>query len=253
MSGLAYMTGSRERPLRVGSSMNDIMGGMFGAIGVLAALHERGRTGKGKQIRVGLFENCLFAVAQHMVQYELTGVAAPPMPQRIHAWPVYDIFDTADGRRLFVGVVTGGHWESFCREFGLQQLLDDPRLKTTTDRIEARSWTLPIIAERLRTFSVADLVATLDRLNIPFAPVNAPEELYDDPHVLRKGGLVPSRNVDGKVFRTPAFPLELGGGGLSENTDVPVLGKDTRAVLGELGYAEDEVETLTGRSPAAAA
>jgi crotonobetainyl-CoA:carnitine CoA-transferase CaiB-like acyl-CoA transferase len=251
MSGLAYMTGSREKPLRVGSSMNDIMGGMFGAIGILAALHERGRSGKGRQIRVGLFENCLFAVAQHMVQYELTGVVPPPMPQRVHAWPVYDIFDTADERRLFVAVVTGGHWESFCREFGLQQLLDDPRLKTTTDRIEARSWTLPIVAERLRGVTLVDLVATLDRLNIPFAPVNAPEELYDDPHVLRKGGLVASRNVDGKTFRTPAFPLELDGGGLSENTDVPVLGNDTRAILSELGYWDDEIDALTVR-PAAA-
>ncbi|HZS83483.1 MAG TPA: CoA transferase [Stellaceae bacterium] len=251
MSGLAFMTGSREKPLRVGSSMNDIMGGMFGAIGVLAALHERGKSGKGRQIRVGLFENCLFAVAQHMVQYELTGVPSRPMPQRIHAWPVYDIFDTKDGHRLFVGVVTGGHWESFCREFGLEQLLRDPRLQTTTARIEARSWTLPIIAERLRDRTMADLAATLDRLNIPFAPVNSPEELYADAHVLRPGGLVASRNVDGKMFRTPALPLELDGGGLSPDIDVPALGKDTSAVLAELGYSAEEIASLTPPATAA--
>jgi crotonobetainyl-CoA:carnitine CoA-transferase CaiB-like acyl-CoA transferase len=188
-----------------------------------------------------------------MVQYEMTGIAAPPMPQRIHAWPVYDIFDTADGVKMFVGVVTGGHWESFCREFDLPELLDDERLRTTTDRIEARPWTLPLIAERLRRVAAAELVAKLDRLNIPFAPVNSPEELYDDPHVRRSGGLVASRNADGSTFRTPALPLELDGGGLSDNLDVPVLGGDTRAVLAELGYAADEIDALSGSAPARAA
>src|SRR4030081_332536 len=143
MSGLAAMTGTRAKPQRVGSSANDIMGGMFGAISILAALYQkRGGKKDGADIRIGLFENCLFLVAQHMVEYEMTGNRPRSMPEREHAWPIYDIFDAADGR-IFIGVVTEGHWQSFCREFGLAELLDDPGLKPTPDRILARARIIP--------------------------------------------------------------------------------------------------------------
>src|SRR5919204_300520 len=148
MSGLAAMTGTRDKPQRVGSSANDIMGGMFGVISILAALYQK-RSGHkdGANIRIGLFENCLFLVAQHMVEYEMTGNKPRSMPEREHAWPIYDIFDTAGEERIFIGVVTEGHWLAFCREFGLQEFLDDPSLATTTDRILARSRILQRVAE----------------------------------------------------------------------------------------------------------
>ncbi len=234
MSGLAMMTGSRERPLRVGSSANDIMGGMFGVIGILAALLERKSSGKGKNIRIGLFENCLFMVAQHMVQFEMTNVPSTPMPERTHAWPVYDIFTTADQQKIFIGVVTEGHWKAFCETYDLPELLADERLKTATDRILARSWTIPLVASKVAHIQTQDLVEKLDELSIPFALINSPEDLFSDPHVLRDGGLVSSKNVDGEFFRSPALPLELDGSGLGEGLDVPVLGADTDAVLAEL-------------------
>src|ERR1700712_5752192 len=137
MSGLAAMTGTSARPQRVGSSANDIMGGMFGVISILAALYQKRGARPGADIRIGLFENCLFLVAQHMVEYEMTGNKPRSMPEREHAWPIYDIFDAADGR-IFIGVVTEGQWQSFGKEFGLKELLDDPALATTTDRILAR-------------------------------------------------------------------------------------------------------------------
>jgi crotonobetainyl-CoA:carnitine CoA-transferase CaiB-like acyl-CoA transferase len=235
MSGLAMMTGSKDKPLRIGSSANDIMGGMFGVIGILAALLERKQTNQGKEIRIGLFENCLFLVAQHMVQYDLTGVPSVPMPNRIHAWPVYDIFQTSDSNQIFIGVVTEGHWKAFCQHYGLQQFLDDSRLKTATDRIDARSWTIPVVAEKMAKIALSDLTETLDRLNIPFAKINCPEDMFADPHVLRQGGLVSSTNVDGRTFRTPALPLELDGQGIGEALSVPALGSDTAAILKELG------------------
>ncbi len=237
MTGLAMMTGSQDQPRRVGSSANDIMGGMFGVIGILAALLERGRTGEGSEIRVGLFENCLFMVAQHMVQHELTGAPSVPMPERLHAWPIYDIFDTGDGGRIFIGVVTDGHWRAFCEAFDLPGFLADDRLQNATDRIEARAWTVPIVAERIRAVPLGELEATLDRLNIPFSRINRPEDMFDDPHVLRPGGLVSSTHADGRRFRCPALPLELDGRGLGEALDVPALGGDTQDILAELGLA----------------
>ena len=239
MSGLAAMTGTRDRPQRVGSSANDIMGGMFGAIAILAALFQKrgGRKG-GADIRIGLFENCLFLVAQHMVEYEMTGNKPRSMPEREHAWPIYDIFETAGGERIFIGVVTEGHWQSFCREFGLQEFLDDPLLRTTTDRILARSRIIPRAAEVIRGWNAAKLSATLDRLNICFSPINRPEDLFDDPHVLRSGGLVNNINADGEAFRVPALPIEWNGAGIGEGLKVPVLGADTSAIRAELERLE---------------
>ncbi len=239
MSGLAVMTGSKERPLRVGSSVNDIMGGMFGVIGVLAALLERKETGKGKDIRIGLFENCLFTVAQHMVQFDMTGVPSTPMPERVHAWPVYDIFDTVDNKRIFVGVVTDGHWKEFCNTYGLTEFLQDDRLATATDRIEARSWTIPLVEKKLAQYSAEELSVKLDVLGIPFAMINSPEDLFEDPHVLRKGGLVQFENEDGRRYRAPALPLELDGVGLGENLQVPALGADNDDILAELGLSPE--------------
>src|SRR6201990_3695710 len=157
MSGLASMTGTRDKPQRVGSSANDIMGGMFGVIAILAALYQKrgGATG-GADIRIGLFENCLFLVAQHMVEYEMTGNKPRSMPEREHAWPIYDIFETEGGERIFIGVVTEGHWQSFCGEFGLKEFSEDQTLRTTTDRIMARSRIIPRVAEEIRRWDVAE-------------------------------------------------------------------------------------------------
>lgn len=235
MSGLAAMTGTRDKPQRVGSSANDIMGGMFGVISILAALYQkRGGNENGADIRIGLFENCLFLVAQHMVEYEMTGRKPRSMPEREHAWPIYDIFDAAGGDRIFIGVVTEGHWQSFCREFGLTEFADDPTLRTTTDRIMARDRIIPRVAEVIKRWNVADLSARLDALNICFSPINRPEDLLQDPHVLRPGGLVNNLNADGKPFRVPALPLEWNGHNIGEGLKVPVLGADTEAVRAEL-------------------
>jgi crotonobetainyl-CoA:carnitine CoA-transferase CaiB-like acyl-CoA transferase len=241
MSGLAAMTGTKEKPQRVGSSANDIMGGMFGVISILAALYQKrgGRT-EGIDIRIGLFENCLFLVAQHMVQYEMTGIKPLSMPEREHAWPIYDIFETAGGNRIFIGVVTEGHWQSFCREFGLKEVLDDPSLRTTTDRILARARILPRVAEVIKRWNAAELSAKLDALNICFSPINRPEDMFDDPHVLRPGGLVNNVNADGAPFRVPALPIEWNGAHIGEGLKVPVLGADTAAIRDEL---EDKQET----------
>jgi crotonobetainyl-CoA:carnitine CoA-transferase CaiB-like acyl-CoA transferase len=235
MSGLAAMTGTRDKPQRVGSSANDIMGGMFGVISILAALYQKrgGATG-GADIRIGLFENCLFLVAQHMVEYEMTGNKPRSMPEREHAWPIYDIFDTAGGERIFIGVVTEGHWRSFCKEFGPKEFADDPTLTNTTERIMARGRIIPRVAEEIRRWDVAELSAKLDRLNICFSPINRPEDLLSDSHVLRPGGLVNNINADGKPFRVPALPVQWNGSNLGEGLKVPVLGADTAAVRAEL-------------------
>lgn len=236
MTGMAYMTGPSGRPLRIGSSANDIMGGLCGAFAVLGSLYARLQSGEGQAIRVGLFENCLLLVAQHMVQFEIEGTESPPMPERLFSWPVYDIFHTSDGRPLFVGAVTEGQWKALCGVLGLDAFLADPRLQNRPDQIAARNWTLPVIERAMAERTSQDLVAQFEKTGIPFSPVARPAEMYGDPHVNRPGGLLHSRAPDGKVFRAPGLPFEIDGEPLRPDAvDVPAVGADTAATFKELG------------------
>src|SRR5690349_3351062 len=210
MGGLAYMTGLPDRPLRAGSSVIDILGGTFAALGIVAALRERDQTGRGKRITSSLFETTALLVAQHMAQYEITGEAPPPMSVKRPAWGVYDIFETACGGRLFIGVVTDTQWEIFCREFEIRDLEKDPRLKTNAMRVKERSWLIPRINEITRQHSSDELAAKLEAIGMPFAPIAKPWDLLDDPHLKASGGLLETW-YSGKRSHIPALPIELDG------------------------------------------
>jgi crotonobetainyl-CoA:carnitine CoA-transferase CaiB-like acyl-CoA transferase len=246
MGGLAYMTGEKGRPLRAGSSVNDIMGGMFGAIGILAALIERQHTGRGRLVQSGLFENCVLLVAQHMAQFAVTGNEAPPMTQRLPAWPIYDIFTVSDGQ-VFVGVVTDTQWKVFCDAFGLRELLDDPTLASQQQRVLGRARTLPLVAEAFRPCTRAELMARCEALGLPYAPIARPVELFDDPHLNGSDGLVPLTLPDGRSVRLPALPLSIDGERLPLRYDLPHAGADGAAIAAELGYSEAEVAGLRER------
>ena len=225
MAGLAYMTGPPGRPLRAGSSVNDIMGGMFGAIGALAALAEREHTGRGQEVQVGLFENCVLLSAQHMLQYRLTGVASPPMPDRINAWGVFDLFETSDGEQVFLGVVTDTQWAVFGRAFDLGGLAEDPRLATNNQRVQARSWMLPALRDIVKRYSAKDLQAVFEREGLPYAPIVKPEQLFDDPHLLASGGLADLTLANGEKTPVPLLPILLGGRHLKPRMPLAKLGE----------------------------
>ena len=234
MTGLAYMTGPTGRPLRVGSSANDMMAGLFAAFAVMGALMERGETGTGRDIRVGLFESCLFLVGQHMVQFDIEGTVSPPMPERTFSWPVYDIFETADGKQLFIGAITSGHWTSLCEILGLDALANDPALDTSIARIKARSWTVPKFAVAVSKRPCDELAQSMEAHDIPFAPINKPADMYADPHVSRDGGLVTTEMPDGASYRAPGLPFEVDGQHLNAPRRLPDIGEDTERVLGSM-------------------
>lgn len=254
MGGLAYMTGGRYGPLRAGASVNDVMGGMFGAIGILAALYQRKSTGAGQEVKSALFENNVFLVAQHMLESIMTGTRAVPMPDRIRAWAVYDTFDTADGEKVFVGVVTDSQWKVFCEAFELRDLLADAGLKTNPQRVEARSRIIPIVAGVFRRLTKSEVMRRCEQLGLPFAPITRPEELFDDPHLNASGGLVPLELPNGMTSKAPILPLEMNGRRLGTRRGLPRVGEHTRELLLELGYKEAEIERLVAAKviPAAA-
>jgi crotonobetainyl-CoA:carnitine CoA-transferase CaiB-like acyl-CoA transferase len=245
MGGLAYMTGDPGRPIRVGSSVNDIMGGMFAAIGILAAVHERHATGRGRHVQAGLFENNVLLVSQHMAQYAVTGREAPPMTQRLPAWPIYDIFSVSDGQ-VFVGVVTDTQWQVFCEAFGLAELAADPALATQRQRVEARARTLPVVAAAFKALTRAELMERCERLGLPYAPIVRPVELFDDPHLNASDGLVAMTLPDGTALRLPALPLAFDGARPGLRRDPPAVGADDAAIARGLGYSDEEIAQLRG-------
>lgn len=244
MGGLAYMTGRPGDPLRAGSSVNDIMGGMFGAIGVLAALQQRHATGRGQQVQASLFENNVFLVAQHMMQFAVTGRPAAPMPERISAWGVYDVFQVAGGEQLFLAVVSDTQWAIFCRAFGFDDLAADARLASNNLRVQARAWLIPALRERLADRAAADIAAVFESEGLPFAPITRPEQLFDDAHLRATGGLATTSLPDGRQTTVPLLPLSLDGRRLPLRADPPRLGEHNEALLTELGYAAAEIAAL---------
>jgi crotonobetainyl-CoA:carnitine CoA-transferase CaiB-like acyl-CoA transferase len=248
MGGLAYMTGRRGDPVRAGSSVNDMMGGIFGAVACMAALMQRQKTGKGQQVQSALFENNILLVAQHMMQFEVTGQAAAPMPERISAWGVYDVFTVKDGEQIFLSAVSDTQWKIFCEAFGFDDLFDDPRLLSNNDRVTARDWMIPELRKRLGGFSKQHLTEVFEARGLPFAPINAPHELLNDPHIQASGGMQEIRLVDGErageTAHTILFPFKMDGEHLGVRRNPPRLGEHTADLLVELGYSSTQIEAL---------
>jgi crotonobetainyl-CoA:carnitine CoA-transferase CaiB-like acyl-CoA transferase len=246
MGGLAYMTGLPDRPLRAGSSVVDILGGTFAAVAILAALRERESTGRGKHVTSGLFETTAYLVAQHMAQFEITGEAPPPMSVKRPAWGVYDIFETAGGGRLFVGVVTDTQWLAFCRAFGLEALEADARLKSNSLRVRERTWLLPRLAEVFRKQSQEALAAKLEDIGLPFAPIAKPWDLLEDPHLTASGGLLET-HIGKQTIRVPALPVALDGSRLGKRADPPRVGQHGVELLAGLGCSPQEIQALVDK------
>ncbi len=253
MGGLAYMTGRPGDPLRAGTSVNDIMGGMFGAIGAMAALAAREKTGLGQEVQSALFENNVFLVAQHMMQFAVTGQAAAPMPARISAWAVYDVFKVKDGEQIFLAVVSDTAWALFCDAFGFADLKADARLRSNNDRVRAREWMMPLLRERLAPFSAAELGATFEAHALPFAPITRPQDLLDDPHLLATGGLAPITLPDGRESKTVLMPFTLDGARPGVRLSPPRLGEHNAELLAALGYSAIEIEALYANPQSATA
>lgn len=244
MGGLAYMTGPPGRPLRAGSSVIDVTGGMFGVIAILAAIEQRHRTGRGQKVQSSLFETTVYLIGQHMAQKAVTGEAASPMPARISAWAIYDVFETKDASSIFIGVVSDPLWERFCRLFALDKLWADESLRENNARVLQRDRIMPQIRELVRGFTRDELTARLEGTGLPFAPIGRPEDMFDDPHLAASGGLEPVVLPGGAPTRLPALPIEMDGMRPGRPAMLPQAGEDTRAILAGIGVGSAELDRL---------
>jgi crotonobetainyl-CoA:carnitine CoA-transferase CaiB-like acyl-CoA transferase len=245
MGGLAYMTGPSGRPLRAGTSVVDIMGGIFGAFGTVLALKQRERTGKGGLVESALFESVVFLMGQHLAITAMNGgTPPPPMPERVSSWAVYEIFTTADGQQVFVGITSDGQWRRFCDVFGQAELAADQRLATNNQRIEARPWLVPKVAEIFKRHDRAALERLCLEADISFAPVARPQELFEHPHLLANGSLAPTTLPGGIQTRLPLLPFQMMGWRPPLTADPPTIGQHNDEVLAALGYDAGGIAAL---------
>ena len=242
MGGLAYMTGPKGRPLRAGSSVSDIAGGTYGALGILAALYERKTTGRGQKVLATLFEATVFLVGQHMAATAVTGLPVPPMPDGKGPWAVYDLFNSQDDEIVFVGITSDHNWRRFCETFGKEVLLTDERLATNTDRVDQREWLIPELQKVFSQLPMVKIIELCEKAVVPFAPIGKPEDLFDDPHLNQSGGLVESTLPNGIKTKLPKLPLRVGNYDFGLRSDPPEVGQDSLEVLKSVGLSDKEID-----------
>jgi crotonobetainyl-CoA:carnitine CoA-transferase CaiB-like acyl-CoA transferase len=250
-SGLAYVTGLPGRPMRAAASIIDIGGATYAVIGILAALYQREATGRGENIRSGLFETAVFWMNQHFARVQLMGETPGPRDPgdisgigRSMGWGLYQLFETADNTQVFVAATTNRQWQRLCEVLGLHELGADPSLSTNALRSARRPYFVPIIAEAVKRFRCEALLRVLREANIPYAPVNPPANLIDDAHLNAGNHLVEVTLPDGRRFKQPRLPIEFGSPPSEARLPPPALGEHTDAILRELGYLPAAIERL---------
>ena len=251
MGGLAYMTGTEEKPLRAGASVNDMMGGIFGAMGAMAALRQRDLTGQGQEIQSALFENNVLLVGQHMMQYAVTGKPAKPMPSRISAWGIYDVFEVAQAEKIFLAVVSDTQWKIFCDIFNWPDLFQNTSYATNNQRVQSRATLIPLIKARLQSYSAQRISQLFADHGLPYAAITRPEQLFDDPHLNATGGLAKIIISDGlkagQEVTTPLLPITMDGKRLPIRFNPPKTGEHSNTILAELGYSFEEIQELLAK------
>lgn len=255
MGGLAYMTGRPGDPLRAGASVNDIMGGMFGVIGILSALIRRSITGKGCEVESSLFENTAFLVASHMLEAQIYGKPNTPMPQGKLPWGIYDIFTVKNKRQIFLAAVSDSQFAQFCKALGLDNLLSRPEFTTNNDRVMHKAELLRLVQDQVKNRSLEELEMIMEREGLPFAPIRRPDELLHDPHLMETGDLIDVTLTDGpaagKTVKSVLLPFAFDGKRLGQRTNPPAKGSDTDAVLTEVGFSQDEITAIKKTGAAA--
>jgi crotonobetainyl-CoA:carnitine CoA-transferase CaiB-like acyl-CoA transferase len=237
--GIISVTGEPDRPgVRVGVSVIDQSTGMWAALGILAALLERERTGDGRVVDVSLYETVVGLVAYHLIGY--LGSGQVPGRHGTHFAPIapYGVFAAGDGE-LMIAAANDRLFASLCRVLGLSDLVSDPRFATNPDRVAHRTELELLLAERFVTETAATWLAKLDDAGVPVAPVNDIGQVADHEQTRALGILQP---LDGRTV--VALPLSEDGQRVLHRSGPPPIGAHTAQVLDELGYSGEEIEAL---------
>ncbi|MGI9294747.1 MAG: CaiB/BaiF CoA transferase family protein [Pseudomonadales bacterium] len=241
--GMSITGSDPEHPSRAGIPMGDLTGGMFGVMGVLSALYERERSGKGQHVDVSMLD-CQISLLNYMAtMYFLSGQDPFPIGNSHFVHVPYNTFRTRDGF-IVIAVIFDSFWENLvdlldCEELCQEKYLTQPGRLADKEFIESKINTI------LATNTSAYWLEKLENMRIPCAPVNRFSEALADDQVLHRDMVVELKHPDGKSTKGPGTPLKLSRTSQESYTAAPLLGQDTDKIFQELlGYSQDDIEAL---------
>ncbi|MEW4458079.1 CaiB/BaiF CoA-transferase family protein [Roseibium algicola] len=241
MGGIMDLTGDPEGdPQKIGVAFADIFTGLYGVIGVLAALRRRDETGEGEWVDMALLDAQVGVLANQALNYFVSGKA----PKRLgNAHPnivPYQVFPASDGH-LIIAVGNDGQFRRLCAVLGLPELADNPRYATNAARVAARSDLVPILTAETSTRARDDLLAALEGEGVPAGPINSVEDVFNDKQVLHRDMKVdlPATGVEGGSVASVRTPIRFRNGTLVLDRAAPALGEHTEEILKELGITSD--------------
>ncbi len=246
LSGGMSLTGELGgAPVRSGLPLGDLCAGMYGAIGVLAALEERHRTGRGRFIDIAMLD-CQIAMLNYQASYHLNAGVLPGRQGRGHdSIPTYRAFTAGDGRDVLITANTNKNWVDLCRLLGLSELAADPRFRSNEDRLKNRASLWPLLEAAFLRESAEEWVKRLQEAEIPCAVVNTLDRSLGDAQVLHRHMVLDLEGPNGLTARVPGDPIKFRGEDEPRYTYPPLAGADSRAVLKELlGLGDAEIDAL---------
>ncbi len=245
-SGMMSLTGHPEGPpARVGGSVVDVGTGILTALGVLAALRERDRSGKGTHVEASLLATSLGWVSYHLQSFLASGVVPGRMGTGLAAIAPYEAFRTADGE-LMISAGNDGIFARLCHALGLVEMLDDERFRDNPARVANRDEAHALIEPKTERMPTAQLRALLDEHRVPSAPIRDVSQVVDDEQVRANQLLEPVHHPRIPGYRDVAFPLQFDGVRPATRSVPPMAGEHTAEVLAELGYSKEEIARING-------
>ncbi len=230
-SGIAYMSGLTDKPMRIGSSAIDMVAAMLGVIKILDI--ETGNN--GGFIKIGLFETAMFLAGQHIATYQIEGEELKPLNEENFAWGVYDFFKTYDNKNIFIAIATDNQWLTFCNAFEFDYGKKD-KFATNEKRHINRNILIPEIQRAIININSDDLISKLRRYNISYGMLNKPWDLLKNDHAMKY--MVPLKYKN-KMLYVPAMPFYNGA-----INSIPELGENSYDILSSLGYSMDEIDLM---------
>lgn len=243
MSGLMSVTGPAETPMRTGVPIADMLAGMNAAIGVLAALEHRRRTGEGQRVDVSLLDSGVAALMNHATAWLNGGALMPRMGNDHPSGVPYGVFPTAD-RPILIAVVNDREFARFAGAVGHPGWAEDARFACNYERVANREALVGLIEAALRARPAAEWLAALDKASVPSGPLNGMAEAFADPHLQARGAVVALPHPIAGEARTAALPVRLSATPPDYRRAAPLCGQHTDEILAEAGLGADEVEAL---------